>query len=256
MKVMKKLEILKYEYKHFLPKTIKVGYQERTDTYTKRLAYVIYYDNKGVLRKEKSWTGWCNSKLGNDEFENEPTSGFVLNKGVGGARQSWGWNTRNEYIRVYDPRNFEFEISVANLLWILQETSSIKGKGLEGEFVYGWYGTELMLIPTCSQEYKECIEYTKLQDGKVSARDLKPGIIYKQNDMSEWIYLGRYMWYEHPYQYSQRYYGEDNKPEVVNKNAKKKHIFIKKEGRYGDNTRHTWDYYPTSSMTKFKSCSF
>lgn len=237
----------------FLPETIKVGYQERSDTYTKRLAYVIYYDNKGVLRKEKSWKSWTNAKLGNDEFKNEPTSGFVLNKGVGGARQSWGWNTRNEYIRVYDPRNFEFEISVANLLWILQETSSIKGKGLEGEFIYGWYGTELMLIPTCSQEYKECQEFTKLQDGKVSARDLKPGIIYKQRDMSEWIYLGRYLWYDHPYTYTNRYYDEDDKPSKVNKSAKKQHIFIKKEGRNGDNSRHTWDYIHINSMTKFKA---
>ena len=37
-----------------IPDRIKVGYQKRDDTYTKRLAYVIYYDHKGVLRKEKS----------------------------------------------------------------------------------------------------------------------------------------------------------------------------------------------------------
>lgn len=229
----------------FLPEKINVGYQEREDTYTKRLAYVIYYDNKGVLRKENSWDSWRNKKLGNDEFKNEPTSGFVLNKGVGGARQSWGWNTRNEYIRVYDPRNFEFEISVANLLWILQETSSIKGKGLEGEFIYGWEGTELMLIPTCSQEYKECVEFTKLQDGKVSARDLKPGVIYKQRDMSEWIYLGRYMWYDHPYSYTHNYYGSNVNPDTINNKAKKQHIFIKKDNK-------TY-YYNTLSMAKFRS---
>jgi hypothetical protein len=50
-------------------------------------------------------------------------------------------------VRVYDPRNFEFEISVANLLYILEETSSLKGKGLEGEFVYAWEGKELVLLP-------------------------------------------------------------------------------------------------------------
>lgn len=35
----------------FIPEKIKVGYQKRTDTYTNKLAYVIYYDEKNKLRK-------------------------------------------------------------------------------------------------------------------------------------------------------------------------------------------------------------
>ena len=31
----------------YIPEKIKVGYQNRNDTYTKKLAYVIYYDEKG-----------------------------------------------------------------------------------------------------------------------------------------------------------------------------------------------------------------
>ena len=34
----------------YIPEKIKVGYQNRNDTYTKKLAYVIYYDEKGKLR--------------------------------------------------------------------------------------------------------------------------------------------------------------------------------------------------------------
>lgn len=66
-----------------IPSRIKVGYQKRGDTYTGNLAYVIYFDHKGVLRKETSWKGWCDSKLGSHEFDNVPTEGFVLNKKVG-----------------------------------------------------------------------------------------------------------------------------------------------------------------------------
>lgn len=122
----------------FIPEKICVGFQTREGTYTGKLAYVIYYDQKGVRRKEKSWESWRNKKLPPVDFTNEPIEGFVLNKGVGGARQSYGWNTRNEYIRVYDPRDFEFEISVANLLFILRECDCSRGKGLEGKFVYAW----------------------------------------------------------------------------------------------------------------------
>ena len=64
----------------FVPKTINVGYQNRSGTYTGKLAYVIYYDEKGKLRKEASWNSWRDDKIPNDEFDNIPTEGFVLNK--------------------------------------------------------------------------------------------------------------------------------------------------------------------------------
>ena len=64
----------------FVPKTINVGYQNRSGTYTGKLAYVIYYDEKGKLRKEASWNSWRDYKIPNDEFDNIPTEGFVLNK--------------------------------------------------------------------------------------------------------------------------------------------------------------------------------
>src|SRR5574343_1729160 len=133
----------------FIPKKIKVGFQNREDTYTKKLAYVIYYDEKGVLRKETSWQSWRDKTIEPVEFDNVPFSGFVLNKKVGGY-SNYHWNPRQTYVRIYDPRDFEFEITVPNLLYILENGNSIKGKGLEGDFVYGWDGTELVLIPTCA----------------------------------------------------------------------------------------------------------
>ena len=63
----------------FIPKTINVGYQERSGTYTGKLAYVIYYDQKGKLRKEASWNSWRDKNIPNDEFDNIPMEGFVLN---------------------------------------------------------------------------------------------------------------------------------------------------------------------------------
>ena len=42
----------------FIPEKIRVGYQIRPGTYTGKLAYVIYYDLKGILRKENSWEKW------------------------------------------------------------------------------------------------------------------------------------------------------------------------------------------------------
>jgi len=185
-----------------IPEIINVGYQKRSDTYTGKLAYVVYTDVKGKLRKEKSWRGWCSDQIKKDEFKNEPTEGFVLNKGVGGQRQSYGWNARNEYIRVYDPRDFEFEISVSNLLFILQECSSIKGKGLEGKFVYSWNGADLILLPCCSQEYTECVKYNENMVAKVTKDQMVEGCTYQMKSMINVMYLGRHPWFSKEYDWS------------------------------------------------------
>tara|TARA_R110000824_G_scaffold398058_1_gene601665 strand:- start:2023 stop:3222 length:1200 start_codon:yes stop_codon:yes gene_type:complete len=176
-----------------IPKVIHVGYVNREDTYTKKLAYVIYTDEKGKKRKETSWQGWRDKAITPEDFDNEPTSGFVLNKGVGGTRGSWSSrNVRNEYIRIYDPRGFEFEISVANLLFILTECNAYKGKGLEGEFVYAWDGTELILLPVGCAEYKTSTEFTALKSMKVTKKDMKEGLTYQHKDTSTMVYMGRH----------------------------------------------------------------
>jgi hypothetical protein len=177
-----------------IPKTISVGFQKRDDTYTKMLAYVIYTDAKGVLRKENSWNSWRDKKIKAEEFKNEPTSGFVLNKKVGGYKSDW--NMRSAYIRIYDPRGFEFEITVENLLFILQETSAIKGKGLDGEFVYAWHGKDLVLLPVDSAEYKACSDFTSKQSQKVGKKEMVEGFTYLMKDMTNVMYLGRHDYIE------------------------------------------------------------
>ena len=187
----------------FIPKTINVGYQNRSDTYTGKLAYVIYYDEKGKLRKEASWNSWRDEKIPNEEFDNVPTSGFVLNRRAGGVEESWGWNARKTYCRIYDPRNFEFEITIENLLYILENANSIKGKGLEGEFVYGWDGKDLVLMPVESPDYKAINEYSNLVHNNecIKTRDLILGATYLTKDNVDWIYMGRFDYYSEGYEW-------------------------------------------------------
>jgi hypothetical protein len=178
----------------FLPKKIRVGFQERKDTYSGKLAYVIYYDEKNKIRKATSWENWRDKKIDPQEFDNEPTSGFVLNKKVGGT--TWGWNPRQTYTRVYDPRGFEFEITIPNLLYILENCSSIKGKGIEGEFVYGWSGTELLLIPIGAPDYKKHIQFSEglsNPEKRISSKDLVPGRVYSFAQKGrKGVFLGRF----------------------------------------------------------------
>ena len=223
----------------FIPKKCKVGSQLREGTYTGKLGYIIYHDGK-VWRKEKSWEdwrqkegemlygGWSNGVRQENgfitgvepiEFDNEPTSGFVLNKKAGGY--STGWNHRQTYCRVYDPRGWEFEITIPNLLFILEESNCDKGKGLDGEFVYSWDGKDLVLLPVSSNDYVECTKYTNLQSKKIGKRGLKEGCTYLTSKLVKLTYLGEFQVFDNYGNYCACEYS-DNK--AVNSSTKR-HVF-------------------------------
>jgi len=238
----------------FIPDKCKVGFNLRDDTYTGKLGYIIYNDGK-KWRKEYSWENWrqkegqeishwredsivLTSDINPVEFKNEQTEGFVLNKNAGGY--GGGWNTRQSVCRIYDPRGWEFEISIENLLFILQESNSLKGKGLEGEYVYSWSGKDLVLLPAHSQDFKNCMAYTKLQDGKIYVKDLEVGAVYELGNQDKYVYLGRFDNYNEKNSYKSNY----------NRVNKKQHIFCnittKQENQYGYNT------YQFGNVTSFK----
>jgi hypothetical protein len=191
--------------KLFIPTKLKVGFQNRSDTYTKKLSYITYIDEKGKHRKETSWNSWRDHKITPQDHDNSPTEGFVLNKGAGGKAGSWSsWNVRREVVRVWDPRGFEFEIGVDNLLFILAECDSTKGKGLSGEFVYAWNGPELILLPVGSEDYKQSMDFTTLQSGKVGVKDLVAGGTYKTKQQQTLIYLGKFDYHEYSAKYDRK----------------------------------------------------
>lgn len=179
----------------FVAPKIKVGFQNRQGTYTGKLAYVIYYDEKGKLRKEKSWEGWRDKDIPAEEFENVPTEGFTINKDIKRYSGEWFSSTRT-MIRVHDPRGFEFEVTTENLIGILMHTDCLR-RGLIGNFVYAWMGTELVLLPTNSEEYQNAVKYTSGLSKKVSAKELVPGLSYKTKREGNVIYIGRMNWYSY-----------------------------------------------------------
>jgi hypothetical protein len=166
------------------------SYDRYSDLRDKTLEEYLKYRNLESLDKYSFTLRGYNSDITIQpiEFDNIPLEGFVLNRKAGGY--SSGWNHRQTYCRVYDPRGFEFEITIPNLLYILEHSNSIKGKGLEGKFIYGWDGKDLVLVPEESPEYKEMVEYTNIQDLKVKKKDLVLGGIYLCSDNIQRTYLG------------------------------------------------------------------
>lgn len=221
--------------KLYIPKKVKVGFQKRDDCYAKRLAYVIYWDDKGVLRKEKSWEGWRDKKIDPVEIDNIPYGNFTLNKDV--HRDGGHFGVGRNHIRVYDDRGIEFEITPENLVFILMNTNCVK-RSLEGEYVYAWSGTDLVLLPTNCLDYKASAEFTKLQGEKVGAKNFTPGHWYLTKDQRELMYLGRHDWYEWKQEKvgekaasSYYYRTQDRNIYHYFRRCKKKHVFISKDNK-------------------------
>lgn len=178
----------------YIPKTIKVGYQKRKDTFTGKLAYIIYYDEKNILRKETSWNKWRDQSIDCLEIENSPLSGFVFNKGI----EKYGYDSQSgrSVARVHDPREFEFEISIENMFGIMMN-NDIHKRDIQGEFVYAWSGSELILLPTNSKEYKDSQRHTEKQSKKISTKDLVKGRVYSQKkDKKNVTYFGYHTVFE------------------------------------------------------------
>lgn len=178
----------------FIPQEIIVGQQNRSDTYTKRLGFVAPIKKGEDPNKRMGWVNWRDKSIEPLRLNNEPTESFVLNKNGGG--RGGGWDARRAFMRVFDPRGFEFEIGIANLTFILEYCDCMRGKGIDGSFVYAWEGKDLILLPTNCQEYISSEDFSNLKGMKVSAKELLPGRTYKTKDQKDAIYLGQYNWLE------------------------------------------------------------
>lgn len=205
----------------YIPKTLVVGFQTRSDTFTGKLAYVIYKDHTGRLRKEASWNGWRDHKIETLEIENVPTPNFTLNKGVQRSREWFG--TGRSMVRVWDPRDFEFEITVDNLLNVLMH-ADVSKRDITEPCVYAWQGTNLVLLPTNSVEYQESLKHTEKQSVKTSAKDLVAGHTYsvKKDSTTRVVYLGRFDRFEVEHDYK-------TGTQLTKQKPKKYHVFIDEE---------------------------
>ena len=178
-----------------IPEKLKIGFNEREDTYTGLLGFITYELPNGTNKHKKSWDNWILKDLGVKEFENVPHEGFIINRRKGGGGR-WSYDEREPKVRVWDSRDFEIEITIENMLDILAICGSYPGKGLDGKFVYAYEGNRLKLLPVNSEDYRNSAEYTELNKMAIDSKDLIPGALYISKSQNKMIYLGYYPWIE------------------------------------------------------------
>ena len=216
-------------------KFIKVGFQARSDTFTGKLGFVISDTSKTV-----AWDKWRDKEIPTLLLENTPVSGFHLNKSVHRESRYSG----RDVVRIWDPRGFEFEISPANLLHIM-EYCDIKGKEIIGDLVYCWDGANLLLMPTTSETYRDAIRKKDNFD-----RMVQTGIVDKSGkskfNVGETYIVDKY---KEPLVYLGVYSGQDfagvKKPYRALQNVEdgvEMRVFIKNEPERAAGSRGTIDY--------------
>ena len=131
-----------------IPDRIIVGYGKNNN----KEGFVTYYRGPKIA-KESTWNSWRSKKIEPVEFENKPTTGFIIDT-ESLVYSGIGWTSRQcMYVAVQDPRGFTIHIHPYNLLGIIQNGQINSGGYVEGEFVYVWDGPDIELLSIKSEDY-------------------------------------------------------------------------------------------------------
>lgn len=122
--------------------------------------------------------------------KNTPQKGFSINKNTYSEAD---YKSYVDGVTVFDPRGFEFSISIGNFLHLAKNNVIDHGE-IIAECILSWSvrGT-LVLLTTNSIGYKEAVEYTKKQHVKFDPDNLKEGQTYfTKKSKDPLVYMGRH----------------------------------------------------------------
>jgi hypothetical protein len=143
-----------------IPEQVYVGFQGRRTQDEVPLGFMTPYndDEAGQKRRDTvdNWArGYGSTKTFNSVIlDNKPMIGFKIGRAI---RRSGGWNGSGaSYVRIEDPRGFELEITIENLVMCMNENLLDDGE-IIAECVWGRDGNRNILLPTNSEPYKNSV---------------------------------------------------------------------------------------------------
>lgn len=165
-----------------------------------------------------------------ENVPNEPRIGFRITKMVS---RSGSWNGGNKLVRIEDPRGFELEISVDNLVKVMSMTTFIDGV-CQTECVWGRQGSNNILLPVNSDPYNEARATTDYRAKEtISLRDVNFGdtVELKKTENFEGL-TGEYMGAYHVYSLQSLFKSVAARGGEYDYNRKKEWTFMKSHKRY------------------------
>jgi hypothetical protein len=181
---------------------VYVGFQKRNTESGSPLGFLTPWGEdsaaRGRMATVDKWSS--SSKLQAVILDNIPVSGFRVSDS---ARRN-GWNGGNTVIQIEDPRGFELQITVDNMIQIMSGNLILDGE-IKVPCVWGRDGKDNILLPTNSEPYMNAIENTERLKQTFSMRSVKLGNKIELKDGRVGIYYGAY------YQVMRKHYSDNAK---------------------------------------------
>lgn len=118
-------------------------------------------------------------------IDNKPMYGFKISRQL----RANGWRSDIQTVGIEDPRGFEFEVSVANLI-MLTDNNLIHNGEIIQQCVWARDGAINILLPVNSQPYLDAVVNTERVSKRVNTRSVKPGNKVLLHDGMTGIYMG------------------------------------------------------------------
>lgn len=173
---------------------VYVGFQGRRSVDEVPLGFMTpYSEDKAGQKRQATVDTWARGRWGSTKtfnsvkLENKPMIGFKIGRQI---RRSGGWNGSGaSYVRVEDPRGFELEITIENLVMCMKENLIQDGEIL-AECVWGRDGNRNILLPTNSEPYRASLKTVERINAAITLRDISPGDEIELLDGTKGIYYG------------------------------------------------------------------
>jgi hypothetical protein len=166
-----------------------VGFQKRNTESGSPLGFLTPWGedaaSKGRMATVDKWAS--SSKLKSIVIDNVPVTGFRISDH---ARRG-GWRGGSTVIQIEDPRGFELQITVDNMIQIMNNNICVNGE-IQIPCVWGRDGKENILLPINSEPYENAMENTERLKQTVSMRSVKIGNKIEMKDGRVGIYYGAY----------------------------------------------------------------
>jgi hypothetical protein len=168
-----------------------VNFQRRPDD-TVPLGFMTYYETNApaAFNKRKSaidyYASYTNSSnpMNGIIVDNTPMIGFRISRSL----RRLGWHNQNTVIRIEDPRGFDIDITIANMI-MLTDNNLLENGEILRECVWGRDGNVNVLLPVNSSPYMQAVANTARNGTHVNVRTVQAGdhVILKNGK------TGRYM---------------------------------------------------------------
>lgn len=179
-----------------IPEKVYVGFQGRRGEDEVPLGFMTPYTDDEAGRKRQAtvdqWAGgrtYGNAKTFNSVIiDNEPMYGFRLGRAI---RRSGHFGSGASYVRIEDPRGFELEISIENLVAVLEDVA-MEHCEFVGALVWGrTAGSQKnLLMAVDSDLYRSAVKTKSAVAAAKSSKDFKIGDTIEAVTGETGVYMG------------------------------------------------------------------